>query len=72
MVAPRVDGNGLTPPGQRTAVATDEEGRRCAFERCQAGGDILPRAPRVSSHTPPLPDAPWYHPGCWFAERRQR
>lgn len=55
----------------RTAVATDGTAR-CAFDRCQAGGDILDRAPRVVTRGPftndhwSRPDAV-YHPGCWAA-----
>lgn len=42
---------------------------RCAFDGCQAGGDILPNAPRVSVIVP-HPDGLGvedYHPGCWAA-----
>ena len=54
---------------------------RCAFERCQAGGDILAGAPRVFEDwkgdftlrdgTPSQSYQAAYHPGCHAAEHRQ-
>lgn len=42
---------------------------RCAFASCQAGGDILERAPRVIHPMDDVEDE-LYHPGCWAAEVR--
>ena len=41
---------------------------RCAFDRCQAGGIILERAPRMVT-TYGLGGDVAYHPGCWAATR---
>ncbi len=50
----------------------------CAFEGCQAGGDILAGAPRMSElvgffepGTAWVEDVWEYHPGCWDAEQAQ-
>lgn len=39
----------------------------CAYRDCQAGGDILPGAPRVESWAA---QDQWRHPGCWAAEQQ--
>lgn len=47
---------------------------RCAFDGCQAGGVILPGAPRKAfGHVGPgpLPTYVEYHPGCWAAEQQR-
>lgn len=44
-------------------VIADRHPDRCAFDRCQAGGVILPSAPRVEI------DGAFWHPGCWAAYR---
>jgi len=47
---------------------------KCAFDRCQAGGAILPGAPRMSElvimdlRTLNVEGVAEYHPGCWAAE----
>ncbi len=68
-------GTGADPPTTDLAPRGGES--TCAFERCQAGGTILPTAPRMSEvvFDPELPDG-WftvteYHPGCWAAETAQ-
>jgi len=44
---------------------------RCAYAGCQAGGVILPGAPKVE-HTD-MSGKSWrfkkYHPGCWAAQQ---
>jgi hypothetical protein len=54
----------------------------CAFDRCQAGGVILPGAPtltetlhgdftmRDGSRSDTYQSR--YHPGCWAADQRER
>lgn len=39
---------------------------RCAFEGCQAGGVILPRAPLYVAWS-----GDEYRPGCWAVESRR-
>lgn len=45
---------------------------RCAYDRCQAGGVILPGAPRVLFTEGPFgkPHVMTMHPGCDEARRR--
>lgn len=58
----------------RTALAIAEPAH-CAFDRCQAGGIILERAPRVSVVDLPAGVDRYsidgrskaYHPGCYVA-----
>lgn len=70
------NGVGRVPPSPppRTAVATDDGHRRCAYPRCQAGGDILPGAPSVIGEEWVEPNGASrgtneYHPGCWAADQ---
>ncbi len=67
MTAPNLDYASTPKPALLPKPAT------CAYHRCQAGGVILPSAPRVvwaDRFGSKFPES--WHPGCWAAEQRAR
>ncbi len=69
---------GVVEPWPCRGCANCLPAAHCAFDACQAGGDILAGAPRVERST--RPDWPstasygeprTYHLGCWDAEQRR-
>lgn len=59
-------GLGRVPPTTLPTTGMDGTHRRCAFDRCQAEGDILPGAPYV------VEDEMDYHPGCLASQQWTR
>ncbi len=72
MTAPNLDYASTPKPAILPKRAT------CAYPRCQAGGVILPGAPRIHNRSSTAttesyrrPTTSAYHPGCWAAYQRQ-